>query len=330
LALLVLMVEAEERLLVCDIEASTARAQSDVPEVEEYVEFAEDPIATLAALLVRMLPGGGRLGVEGRRLSHSAGLELGRRIPRVELVAIDDEVEAIQTLKAAAEAEELGAAARGVLATIERAVGDSRPGMTEAEVAGEMAAGVAAAGGALNFLAFGAGAQATLGHPIPTTRRLEDGEIWRVDIGARFDELVSADIARCGVVGEPTDRQEAVLRGLRAAQSAGIAAVEPGRPAREVFAAVKAEFGRQGLPFAIPHVGHGLGIGLHEYPALQPADETPLAAGMVLNVEPLLLLPDLGEGYHVEDLVLVTDEGPRLLTEPQEALLRLAGRDEDG
>jgi Xaa-Pro aminopeptidase len=44
---------------------------------------------------------------------------------------------------------------------------------------------------------------------------------------------------------------------------------------------------------------------------------------MILNIEPLAIHSTRQEGYHVEDLVLITDDGCRLLTTPQESLLRL-------
>jgi Xaa-Pro aminopeptidase len=182
-----------------------------------------------------------------------------------------------------------------------------------------------AAGGIYNFMVFGTGRRAMGAHVEATNRPLQEGEIWRVDLGARFFDSINSDLARVGVVGAPTSRQEEVTTALRAIQQAGYDAMEPGRPAREVFNAVKTEFERQRLPFFMPHVGHGLGIGLHEAPILEPANETPLQAGMVLNVEPMVILSDEGECYHMEDLALVTDDGYELLTPPQEALIRIGG-----
>jgi Xaa-Pro aminopeptidase len=125
------------------------------------------------------------------------------------------------------------------------------------------------------------------------------------------------------VVGEPTSEQEEIMVKLRATQDAGFAAIEPGRPASEVFEAVRAEFARQGLPFFMPHIGHGLGIGLHEFPMLEPQNHTPLEVGMVLNVEPMVVFRDQAECYHTEDLALVTPDGRELLTKPQDALIRI-------
>ena len=185
---------------------------------------------------------------------------------------------------------------------------------------------MAAAGGVPTFLVFATGERTLQAHPEAASAPFEPGSLWRIDVGARFDNVINSDLARTGVVGEPSPEQEDILTALRACQSAGYAAIEPGRPAKDVFEAVKAEFGRQGIDFWMPHVGHGLGIGLHEAPLLEPRNETPLETGMVLNVEPMARIHDRNECYHVEDLAEVTEDGFRLLTKPQDSLIRIAAQ----
>jgi Xaa-Pro dipeptidase len=62
------------------------------------------------------------------------------------------------------------------------------------------------------------------------------------------------------------------------------------------------------------HVGHGLGLGLHEYPMLNPTVDQELLPGMVLCIEPAHREPGVA-GYHLEDLVLVTEDGVKPLTD---------------
>lgn len=64
----------------------------------------------------------------------------------------------------------------------------------------------------------------------------------------------------------------------------------------------------------MPHVGHGFGVdGGHEEPLLQPINEQVLEPGMVVAVEPVYADPELG-GYHIEDLLLVAEDGINLLS----------------
>ena len=63
----------------------------------------------------------------------------------------------------------------------------------------------------------------------------------------------------------------------------------------------------------MPHIGHSLGVELHETPMIRPGEKRKLEEGMVINIEPLIT-DSAGETYHLEDLFVVTGNGPRLLT----------------
>lgn len=314
--------ERSPSLIVCDIEESLVRTQTPLADVGVYVEFAEHPGAEVARQLGADVR---RLGVEARRLPIATA-DLLRRNGSAELVAVDDDVEAASTIKEDAEVALLEAAARATQEAIQHGLRSSRSGMTERAVAAAITANLVERGGSPVFLVFGAGARSLLAHAEATERALVDGDVIRIDAGVRFEFGVLGDLARTAVVGEPSARQEEVLAAVRAAQEATFELVEPGRPARDLFRRCKEEVEGAGLPFAMPHIGHGLGVALHEAPHIHPANATPLAAGMVLNIEPLVILRDLDEAYHIEDLVAVTDNGPRLLSTPQDNLLRVEDR----
>jgi Xaa-Pro aminopeptidase len=109
------------------------------------------------------------------------------------------------------------------------------------------------------------------------------------------------------------------------AQAAAIELMEPGRPVAELYERCKASFGESGIPFRMPHIGHGLGVALHEEPRIHPKSDWVLKTGMVINIEPLTVIEERQEAYHVEDLVVVTQDGHRLLTSPQTQLLQIDG-----
>jgi Xaa-Pro aminopeptidase len=318
-----LFADATPALLLCSLETSMVREQTDVTDISEYVEFADVPIEALARLLSERGVTSGRVGVELRRLNAGAFAALRAALPDVEVVGIDDEVERLQAVKTPDEVDMLRYGAQATLDAVLGAAGNAHAGDSELELCGGIAAGMMMRGGVFSFMVFGTGRRALGAHVEPVDRPLAQGDLWRIDLGARFFETIHSDLARTGVVGEPNARQEEVMLALRATQDAGYAALEPGRPAREVFDAVRDEFARQKLPFFMPHIGHGLGIGMHENPMLEPANDMRLEEGMVLNIEPMVVFPDIGECYHTEDLALVTADGHELLTEPQSGLIRI-------
>lgn len=310
-------------MLVCNIETSMVRTQTDIDDIREYVEFVDEPAEALANLLRDVGLESGRIGVELRRLPVAAADDIRRALPSAVLVGVDDDVEVAQSVKTRDEIDSLERGAEATLEAVLRAASAASANITEVAFCGTVYEQLAAAGGVPTFLVFASGERTLQAHAEAIDAPFEPGQIWRIDVGARFDNVINSDVARTGVVGEPRPEQEELLSALRATQDAGYSVIEPGRPAREVFEAVKAEFGRQGLDFWMPHVGHGLGIGLHEAPLLEPANETPLEVGMVLNVEPMARIHDRKECYHVEDLAEVTADGFRLLTQPQDSLIRI-------
>ena len=308
-------------LLVCNIEESQVRTQSAVADVRAYVEFEQDPASELAELLAQSGIDRGRVGVEATRLPAAALRTLEQRLPGVEWVAVDRALERLQVAKTADEVNQLGRLARALLAALEQTIATLGAAASEHEYAGELVSRVARSGALPLFLVFASGERTTLGHPEPQRSPLREGAIWRTDYGARLPGGICGDVARTGAVGSASAEQAEIFAAVRAAQDAVAALAEAGRPARDLYAACKRSFEQSRLPFLMPHVGHGIGIGLHEAPLLEPRNEAPLQAGTVLNIEPFAVLTDRSEGYHTEDMVLVGADGPQRLTEPQDALL---------
>ncbi|MBJ7601794.1 MAG: aminopeptidase P family protein [Candidatus Dormibacteraeota bacterium] len=322
LAFLVARRDGAATLLVCSIETSQVRSQTDIADIRDYTEFAQDPTVELARLLRDLGLSNGSIGLDARRLPAASMATLEAEMSSLELIPIDDEIELAQAVKEPGEIDALRGAGNATLSALEQGLIDLPPGCTERQAASAIYSKLLDRGGMPLFMVFASGERTMQGHPESVDIPMAPGSIWRIDFGARFAGGINSDLARTGVVGQATPEQTATLAALRATQDAGFAAIESGRPAKEVFFAVQDEFRRQGLPFAMPHIGHGMGIGLHEYPMLQPRCDIPLQVGMVLNIEPMTLIGERGEGYHTEDLAVVMDGAPaQLLTPPQERLL---------
>ena len=150
-------------------------------------------------------------------------------------------------------------------------------------------------------------------HHRPTTTPLAEGDTVIIDVGALVDGYHS-DMTRTYVVGDPSPLQRELYDLVLSAQRAGLAAVGPGVPASAVDAACRSLIAAAGYGEWFTHgTGHGVGLLIHEEPFLNRVSEAVLRPGDVVTVEPGVYRVGFG-GIRIEDLVLVTDDGCRLLT----------------
>jgi Xaa-Pro aminopeptidase len=323
LAFLIATRDGSMSLFVCNVEEALVRAESFIERIDTYVEFQQEPILALIDVLQRSGSTSGRIGVQASRLSGRSLDLLRLGLPRAEFIPLDEEIAATQLIKEPHEVEALASAAGTIENAIQAAVRMAEPGINERVLAAAIVKTIVDAGGIPMLVELGSGERGLLVHVEPADRIMQPGELFHLDITARFSSGFIGDIARTGVVGQPSADQDGFFAGVRDAERAVFELVEPGRPARDLYLGCKREFERRSLPFWPPHIGHGLGIGLHEEPLLHEANETALSEGMVLSIEPCLIIEERRELYAVEDLVLVTSDGHRLLSTPQDHLLRL-------
>ena len=130
------------------------------------------------------------------------------------------------------------------------------------------------------------------------------------------------DMTRTFLRGRASERQQALVAAVRAAQLAALAAIRTGANGRDVHRRCVEVFNASG--FETRHTakgsvgffhgtGHGLGLAVHELPRMSGAVDYTLKRGSVVTVEPGLYYPGLG-GCRIEDVVQVTDRKPKLLS----------------
>ena len=151
-------------------------------------------------------------------------------------------------------------------------------------------------------------------HARPSERPIGEGELLVIDFGALVDGYHS-DMTRTLCVGEPAGPVlSRMVEVVARSQAAGVAAVAAGRPCAEIDQACREVIAEAGWADAFLHsTGHGVGLDIHEAPAVAATSTDTLEERAVVTVEPGVYLPEHG-GVRIEDSVVVTDGGCRLLT----------------
>jgi Xaa-Pro aminopeptidase len=206
---------------------------------------------------------------------------------------------------------------------LDKALAVGKAGLSELElstiIAGEMRAG----GGVPRFAVVTCGERSALADAYATPAKLRSGDLVRFDVGCTVDGYW-ADMARTAVVGEPTREQQQRYDALLAGEEAQRALARSGVTAGDLFK-VAVERVRQGaLPaYRRSNCGHGIGIDVHEFPALSAANEgVALEDGMILCVETPYYQIGWG-GMMVEDMIVVGPTGNECLTHLPRELRRL-------
>ena len=254
-----------------------------------------------------------RLAFESEYLIHSAWAALDAA--GIETVPTHFLLESVRSVKEDAELEAISRAAAITNECFERLAEQPFVGRTERELAWFMESlmhELGADGPAFPIIV-GSGANGSTPHASTGDRVIEAGQTVVVDAAARLNGYYS-DCTRTFATGALPDDLARSYEVCKRAQQAALDAVRPGMTGRETDAVARDIISAEGLGELFGHgLGHGVGAELQEKPWLQPWDEEPIAAGMVATIEPGIYHSGLG-GIRIEDLVIIEEDGPQILT----------------
>ncbi len=173
-------------------------------------------------------------------------------------------------------------------------------------------------------------------HGIPDDRPLEEGDIVNIDITAYLDG-VHGDTDATYPVGEIDEQSSLLLERTHEAMMRGIKAAVPGRQINIIGRVIEKYAARFGYGVVRDFTGHGIGTSFHSGLVIPHYDAAPLydtviEPGMTFTVEPMLNLgthewtmwddewtvvtKDLKRSAQFEHTVLITEDGPEILTLP--------------
>lgn len=256
-----------------------------------------------------------RLGFEKDRVTYSAWERMKDRFADVELTGYSGWVEEIRAVKTGEEIELISRAQEIADEAFELVTRLVRIGVSEIDLALELEFTMRKLGAeSLSFPIIAvSGERSSLPHGSPTRKEIADGDFLTLDFGARYQGYCS-DETRTFIVGNPSDKHLEVYKVVLEAQLNALDKVAPGIQAKEVDLAGRKVIEDAGYGEYFGHaIGHGVGLNVHERPGVGSRSENILEPGMVITVEPGIYIPGFG-GVRIEDLVLVTESGKRILS----------------
>lgn len=249
-----------------------------------------------------------RIGFESRQVAYAMWEKF--KTKGREFVPTSGWIEELRAIKTPAEVELIRAAVRLNEAVFAEMLAQIGPQTTEADLAAEMVYRAIKHGAQERSFTpiIASGDNAAKPHAEFTSRKLVRGAPLTIDMGVQLNGYCS-DMTRTVFYWDCPPEWEHVYNIVREAKELGQAAIKPGVAGRDVHRVAREHIAAAGYGEYFNHgLGHGVGMEVHESPALALAGETELKPGNVVTVEPGIYLPGKG-GVRIEDIALVTKTG---------------------
>ncbi len=237
---------------------------------------------------------------------------LRKKLP-VRIKPVKNVVEAVRAVKDRTEITAIKKAIALAGNSLEKILPKIRVGMTEAQVAAMLEFEMQKAGATPSFeMVVAFGGNSAMAHHRPTMRKLKRIDTILIDYGAKF-EGYCCDITRCFAVGKVNSFYAKVYKTVLDAQTNAINVLKSGIKVKEADTAAKEIIQSAKLPPYSHGLGHGIGLDVHERPAVSMLSKETLQSGNVITVEPAVYI-DGKFGIRIEDNVLITETGCEILT----------------
>ena len=297
---------ARDRIKLCDEVLLLKKASEQLPglikELGVSVVYTEESNISVA---------------DFRRVEKYAGC-------KVRAEKAEDAVNALRRVKQEYEKERIIKAQRIAEAAFRHILGFIKPGVTETDIRLELEFYMLKHGAqGLSFDTIAVtGRKTSMPHGVPGGEKVKNGDFVTMDYGALVDGYHS-DMTRTVAVGSVSDRQAKVYETVLEAQLSSLAVYAPGVSCKEADGAARSVIEKAGYGDYFGHgTGHGVGVEIHEAPAVSPRSAETLCPGDVVTCEPGIYIP--GEfGVRIEDMVYINSTGSDNLTECEKSLIVL-------
>ena len=231
-------------------------------------------------------------------------------------------IERMRIIKSEEEIAKIEAAQRIAEAAFSKLITSMRTGMTEKQVASVLnfyMMDLGADGISFDTIA-ASGVNSACPHAVPTDKPLENGDFLTLDFGAVVDGYHS-DMTRTVVIGKPDEEMKNVYNAVWGANTDALKAVRADVTGKLVDNVARSTLDAWGYEKYFTHgLGHGVGLEIHEAPAVSPKSPFTLHEGMIITIEPGVYIPGK-YGVRIEDMVVVTADGCMNLTKTPKTLI---------
>ena len=264
------------------------------------------------------------LAFEEDSMSYARYKSLSAKLSGVTLCGVGGFVEELRLYKEPAEVEKIVAAQRIAERAFSELVPEIKRGMLETEIAAELEYKMRKLGAedkSFDTIAV-SGSASALPHGVPRRRPIENG-FFTFDFGAVVGGYHS-DMTRTIVIGKADDEMKRLYNTVLEAQLAAETVITEGYRNCDADTTARDIIENAGYHGCFGHsLGHGVGLEIHESPRLsQNTGDMTLAAGQIVTVEPGIYIEGK-YGCRIEDMMLITEGGARILTDCPKELIEL-------
>ncbi len=307
-----LFVSPEKNLLITDSRYKEEYAKSLKTCALKIVKYSE---AASSIKDICKKTNSRRVGFESKNISYSEYAALKKELRNKRLVPVKDAVESLRMIKDNKEVGHIKTACKIGCKIMDHVVKTLRPSSSEEKVKNGIYAYIAKSGfKKADFeIIVASGRRACMPHATASTKIIRKGEMVVIDLGA-MNCGYNSDLTRTAFLGRIERKYRRIYNIVLDAQKKAIENIRPGIKAKYIDYISRQYILDKGLgKYFIHNLGHGIGLEIHEKPAISRNSDVVLEKNMVFTVEPGVYIPGYG-GVRIEDDVLVTKTGCETLT----------------
>ena len=306
-----LLITEHKSIIVTD-SRYTVRAQEESPDYEIYQLKSGDNWIKNSTDQIKSKV----IGFEGNFVSFNMLNQLKERANK-DLIWKDysEQISKERVIKSKSEVEKIEAAISISDRAFNAVSKEIEVGMTEKEIAWEIEKEMRILGAeSISFdTIVASGLNGSKPHHSPTNKQISNGEAITIDMGAKLNGYCS-DLTRTIFIGKPDEKFKKIYNIVLRSQLISIETAKDGLTGEDIDKISRDIISEEGFGEYFGHsLGHGVGLEIHENPGVGPNSKNEITPGMVYTIEPGIYIDGWG-GIRIEDMVLMTDNGNKLLS----------------